>query len=187
MSTLSKQELAALFDGLQSWEDTRQIISRPKDDDRFQRSLEVLQERVEWPEKILLPLTDHLYIVQRASDRIVKCDCGQEYGDWRKNWKLSALILVRDDEASLREIYPGQRQPDPVLCEIREYICPGCGALLKVESVPVGYPVIFDVLPDLDTFYRDWLGQALPDTKEFVDKSEAVISQWAEAISHEKV
>lgn len=179
MSTLSRQELAALFDGRQPWDETRQIISQPKDDDRFQRSLEVLQERVDWSEKILLPLTDHLYIVQRGGDRIVKCDCGHEYGDWRKNWKLSALILVRDDDASLREIYPGERQPDPALCEIREYICPGCAALLKVESVPVGYPVIFDMLPDLDTFYRDWLGQALPEAKEFADKSAEILAQWA--------
>jgi acetone carboxylase gamma subunit len=28
--------------------------------------------------------------------------------------------------------------------------------------VPPGYPVVFDFLPDLETFYRDWLDRELP-------------------------
>ncbi len=46
--------------------------------------------------------------------------------------------------------------------EIREFICPGCATLLEVEAVPPGCPIVFDFLPDLETFYRDWLKRPLP-------------------------
>ncbi len=52
--------------------------------------------------------------------------------------------------------------------------------MLKVESVPVGWPIIFDILPDIDGFYREWLKQPLPEEKEFKDMSDEVIREWAE-------
>jgi acetone carboxylase gamma subunit len=177
--SLSRDDLAALIDGKLPWPQVRQVVSAPKDDDRFQRLLEILQARVPWPEKILLPLSAHLYIVERGSERIVKCDCGHEFGDWRRNWKLSALILARDTPESLEEIYPGHSAPGAELGEVREYICPTCATLLKVETVPLGYPVIFDALPDLDGFYREWLKAPLPVTMECVDKSDEPIRAWA--------
>jgi acetone carboxylase gamma subunit len=177
--SLSLQDLADLIDGKLPWPQVKHIVSSPKDDDRFQRMLEVLQARVSWPEKILLALTEHLYVVAKDGQRIVKCDCGHEFGDWRCNWKLSALILARNDANSLQEIYPGLRRPDPALCEVREYLCPTCAVLLKVEAVPVGYPVIFDALPDIDGLYREWLQTPLPQALEFVDKSLDVIREWA--------
>jgi acetone carboxylase, gamma subunit len=177
--SLSRDDLTDLIDGKLPWPQVRQVVSAPKDDDRFPRLLEILQARVPWPEKILLPLTEHLYIVAQGSRRIVKCDCGHEFGDWRCNWKLHALILARDSEESVAEIYPGHSAPSAELGEVREYICPTCAALLKVETVPKDYPVIFDVLPDIDGFYREWLQTPLPVTLEFVDKSLDVIHEWA--------
>lgn len=35
----------------------------------------------------------------------------------------------------------------------------------RVEAIPPGYPVVFDFLPDLETFFRDWLGMELPEGK----------------------
>ncbi len=175
---ISKDDLRDLYAGTLPWEKTKEIISGPKDDDRFETALELLQDRVSWSERILLPLCEHLYIVQKGDARVVKCDCGREFGDWRRNWKLSAVIIARDDAASLEEIYPGLRRPDPDLCEVREFICPGCGVLLDVESVPVGHPVVFDVLPDLDTFYGDWLGQPLQDRQVCEDRSAEITSEW---------
>lgn len=181
--TLSGKDLEELFDGTLPWERIKQIISHPKDDDRFERALELLRERVAWPERILLPLSERLYVVQKDRERIVKCECGFEFGDWRRNWKLSAAILARDDDAKLEEIYPGLRKPNPELCEVREFLCPGCGSLLDVESVPVGHPIVFDALPDIDALYRDWLGQELPEPLSFEDRSLEVIREWAEAES----
>ncbi|MGW1682786.1 acetone carboxylase subunit gamma [Saccharopolyspora sp. NPDC002376] len=53
----------------------------------------------------------------------MKCDCGQEFGDYRENWKLSALIRVRCDRESFQEIYPGSFACDPEWMEIREFVC----------------------------------------------------------------
>ena len=51
---------------------------------------------------------------------------------------------------------------DPEWMELREYFCPACWCLLEVEAVPPGYPVVFDFLPDLETFYREWLDREIP-------------------------
>ncbi len=174
----SVDEIRDLYDGKLSWERVKDIISSAKDKERFEQSLEVLQGRVPWKERILLPLGVHLYLVDKKGERIVKCDCGHEFGDYRRNWKLAAAIFVRDTREKLEEIYPGVRCPDPDFCEVREFYCPGCAALLKVEAVPLGYPIIFDFLPNVDAFYKDWLGKPLPDAQESKDLAAEVINSW---------
>jgi acetone carboxylase gamma subunit len=174
----SKEEIRDLIDGKLMWGKVKEIMSHPKDDDRFDKYIEILQERVPWREKILLPFGEHLFVVEKGRERVVKCDCGQEFGDYRVNWKLSALIFVRDNKEKLGEVYPGLRMPDPDLCEVREYYCPCCAALLKVEAVPVGYPIVFDFLPNLDAFYREWLGRPLPEEKQFKDMTYDVTREW---------
>ena len=130
--------------------------------------------------KDIIAFTDELYIVQKGMDRVVKCSCGHEFGDYRENWKLKALIHVRESEEEIKELYPYPSAPDPEYCEIREYYCPSCGAQLWVETVPFGYPVVFDFLPDLDSFYREWLGRPLPQEKEFTDLTyEFIKKNWS--------
>ncbi len=178
MSEYTKEEIEHLIDGKLPWSRARAIISGPKDDDRFEKYLQILQERVFWEQRILLPLTEHLYIVQKDDERIIKCDCGHEFGDYRINWKLNALIYVRDTDEKLDEVFFGPRKPDPEYCEVREYYCPRCGAQLEVETLPVGYPAVFDFLPDIDAFYRDWLKQPLTSEKEFEDLTYEVTGKW---------
>jgi len=176
----SKDTVRDLIDGKLPWEITKRIISDIKDADRFDKYVEILQERTKIKETILLPLTEHLYIVEKGDERIVKCDCGYEYGDYRENWKLKALMDVMENEEELDQVYPGFAKPDPEVCEIRRYYCPGCGAQLEVESVPCGYPIMFDLLPDLDAFYEDWLGRPLSTRKEFKDLTyEFIQRNWA--------
>ena len=174
----SKDTIRDLIDGKLPWDETKQIISGAKDSDRFDKYVAILQERVRFADRILLPLTEHLYIVEKGEERIIKCDCGYEYGDYRQNWKLNALIDVLEAEEELDKFYPGFGKPNPKLCEIRRYYCPGCGAQLEVESVPRGYPMIFDFLPDLDTFYEDWLGKPLATKKEPSDLTYEQIKRW---------
>jgi acetone carboxylase gamma subunit len=50
--------------------------------------------------------------------------------------------------------------------------------MLMVEAVPAGYPLVFDALPDIDSFYREWLGRPLPDEKEFRDMTYDVTGEW---------
>ena len=161
MSSYPKDLIRDLIDGRLPWQTTKQVMSDFKDDGRFETYLEILQERVPWKERILLPLGEHLYIVQKGRDRIVKCDCGHEFGPYTENWKLAASIYVRDNEEKLEEIYPGARKCDPNWMEIREYYCPGCQTQLETEAVTPGYPIIHDFVPDLEGFYRDWLKKPL--------------------------
>lgn len=180
-----REVLKDLIEGKLDWLRVKQIMSSPKDADRFEKYLALIQERVRWPEKILLPLGEHLYIVAKGRQRIVKCDCGCEFGDWRENWKLKALVYVRNTRQKLAEIYPGPRSPDPAWCEIREFYCPSCGAQLEVENVPPGYPVTFDFLPDIDAFYAQWVGKPLSEQVSAEDKSVKVTSQWASELSRQ--
>jgi acetone carboxylase, gamma subunit len=138
--------------------------------------VEVLQERVPWDERIVLPFGEHLYITVPSAGKpadgsaegpggssyVVKCDCGFEFCDYRENWKLEALINVRGTVEELQEIYPEKMHGDPDWNVLREFFCPGCKALLEVEAVPPGYPLVHDFVPDLEGFYEGWLGRPLP-------------------------
>ena len=174
------REIEQLVDGKLPWPRVQEIMKEAKDTERFEKWLDILQRRVAWPERILLPLTPALFIVQKGAERIVKCRCGHEFGDYRVNWKLYALIHVRDSVDALDQVYRGTQQPDPSWVQIREYCCPGCGTQLEVEAMPRGAPPDFEFLPDLDTFYAKWLGRPLPGTKEFVDKTLDVVRSWLE-------
>ncbi len=163
MPVYTKEMIADLIDGRLPWVTLKNIMSSTKDLDRFEKYLEVLQERVSWKDRILVPIAEHLYVVQKGGDRIVKCDCGHEFGDYRVNWKLSALIHVRDTEEKMGEIFEGLHKPDTDWSQIREYYCPGCATQLEVEAVTPGYPILFDFLPDIDGFY-----DARPELKKKV-------------------
>ena len=167
MSKIDKELVRQLVDGQISRHDARTLLRMEnKDTERFAVYLEVLQERVAWSDRILLRVSDHLYVVSRQPDgeRVVKCDCGQEFGDYRYNWKTAARVRVKTSAAEFEGVYyPPAAAPEPEWNEIREFFCPTCLAQLAVEVVPPGYPLIFEVLPDLDRYYRDFLGQPLPD------------------------
>jgi len=171
-------EIEKLVDGKLPWSRVQEIMKDGKDRGRFEQWVAILQKRVPWSERILLPLTPALFIVQKGRGRIVKCRCGHEFGDYRVNWKLAALIHVRDTPEKLHEVYRGAEQPDPAWIQLREYYCPGCGTQLEVEAVPRGCPPDFEFLPDLDTFYRDWLGTPLPDEQEYADKTLDAVRDW---------
>ena len=178
MADFLKEDIAKLMDGVLPWPAVQDMLKSPKDPDRFDKYLAIMQERVSWDNTILLPLTPQLMIVASAGERIVKCLCGQEFGDYRINWKLEALINVRDDQPSLDEIYRGRDSLDSAWVQLREYICPGCGSQLEVEAVPRGCPPDFEFLPDLDTFYREWLGRELPDKCESEDRTLDAVAAW---------
>jgi acetone carboxylase gamma subunit len=160
---LDRETLRDLVDERLPRSEVRAIQSSYKDPERFDQYVALLQDRVDWDNRIVLPFGEHLYIVSKGDGTyVIKCDCGHEFGDYRENWKLEALINVRDSEESLREIYPAKMSGDPEWNHLREYFCPGCKTLLEVEAVPPGYPVVHDFLPDLEGFYSEWLERELP-------------------------
>jgi N-methylhydantoinase B len=160
---VSEAELDALIDGELPGPQVRQMQSGFKDAERFDTWLKVCQRR--WPfaeDRVLLPLGLHMAIVELPGGRrVVRSDSGHVFGHWTENWKLHARIRVRRSQEDLREIYPEKMSPDPQWNELREYLDPVSMTLLDVESVPPGYPVVHDFLPDLEGFYRDWLGRPL--------------------------
>jgi enoyl-CoA hydratase len=183
MATFDKADIARLMDGVLPWPAVQDMMKSPKDLDRFDMYVQILSERVDWDDRILLPLTPVLFVVAKDGSRIVKCRCGHEFGDYRVNWKINSLIHVRDTDESLAEVYEDRDAPEASWVQLREYICPGCGTQLEVEAVPRGCPPDFDFLPDLDTFYRDWLERPLPDRAEFKDLTPEVISDWSREVA----
>src|SRR5690625_3743755 len=117
MTTYANDVIRDLIDGKLPWQTTKSIMSQQKDDDRFFIYIEILQERVNFSDRILLPIGEHLYIVAKEEEpegeRVVKCSCGYEFGHYTENWKLHALVYVRDDEEKIEEIYPGRYSCDP--------------------------------------------------------------------------
>jgi acetone carboxylase, gamma subunit len=163
MSTYTKEQIARLTEGRLDWDTTLSMLSMPKDKERFQFYLEVLQDRVPWDERIVLPLGPKLYIAQNKQHHWrVKCECGHEFCDWRENWKLHARIYVRDTPEAMREVYPQLMAPDTKWQVYREYYCPVCATQHDVEAPTPWYPVVHDFEPDIDTFYKEWLGLPVP-------------------------
>lgn len=183
MTKVEKEIVRQLVDGDISRINAKALLKMdPKDPERFWTYLEVLQERVKWKDKILLRISDHLYVVRnKGNQRVVKCDCGQELGDYRANWKTECNVRVRRTENEFHEIYyPAALSPEPAFTEIREFFCPGCFAQVAVEAVPPGYPLIFECLPDIDRLYRDFLNKPLEDEREdwYQDKTAVKTASW---------
>jgi acetone carboxylase gamma subunit len=108
VSEYTKEQVNYLVEGKLDWDTTMRMLSSPKDGDRFRLYVEVLQAKVPWDDKIVLPLGPHLYIAQAKGTKqwMTKCECGHEFGDYKENWKLNAVIFVRDTEATMQEVYP---------------------------------------------------------------------------------
>lgn len=159
---LEKRVVEDMIDGKLDKKELFKIITGKKDPEMFKTVIEIFQSKVGWKEKIILPLSEHLFIISKDGKPIVKCKCGYEFGDYRVNWKFKARVFVRDERETIEEIYKKYMGCTPGWMELREYYCPGCYTLLEVEAVPPGYPAVFDFLPDLKTLYEDWLGEKLP-------------------------
>jgi acetone carboxylase gamma subunit len=162
--TLDRETLGAMLEEKLTRREVKDIQSGYKDADRFDKWLAVLQERVPYDDPIVLPMGEGLNAVRRASDGefAVRCDCGHDFCPPDRNWKMEALIFVRDDPETMGEIYPGFAGPDTEWSELRELYCPSCARQLEVEAVPPGYPVVHEFLPDIEGFYRGWLGREVP-------------------------
>lgn len=161
----TKEKVRDLINGTIDDDTYQQMLTRPKDNERFFTYLEILQEQVPWDDKIVLPLGPKLFIVQQPADKrwVIKSWSGHVFCDWNENWKMHALIRVRDTQEKMEELYPKLMAPSVEWQVIREYIDPTSGDLLDVEVPVPWYPVIHDFEPDVDTFYKEWLGVDVPE------------------------
>lgn len=163
-TTMTVETLGDLLDEKLSRRTVKDIQSSIKDPDRFDKWVEVLQSRVSYDDPIVLPFGEGLNIVRRRSDGelVVRTDAGADLCGATENWKMHAVMFVRDTDESYREIYPELGHPSGEWQELREFYCPISGNLLETEAVPPGYPVVHNYLPDIEGFYRGWLGREVP-------------------------
>lgn len=168
MSDLDKHRVRQLVDGALSDDELRnEVLPDPKDPERFQKVLEVLQEKTGWDDPILVPLNDHMSVVGTDDGRRIRAHCGEDLCDAEENWKESCEVNVRREDEELAELYPKYMNIAPDWdFELREWFCPGCYTLVDVDTTPIGYPVYTPFEPDIDTFYEEWLGQPAPDKQE---------------------
>jgi len=162
---MQEETIRQLIDGNLPWDQLRnEVLQGPKDPDRFEQTIDILQERVDWDEPILLPLNDHLYAVAKDGERLVKAQCGHEFCPLDENWKRQCQVRKREQE-DITELYPEWHGPDPDWdFQLREYFCPECYTLLDVEAVPAGYPVYQKFEPDIDALYDEWLDEPVPES-----------------------
>ena len=91
----------------------------------------------------LLPMGEYLEVVAVDNRLVVRCKCGYDLGDVDKNWKDQAAVLgVNADVA-------GPRRKLHRDLEMVEFLCPGCGKLLSVDTKEPDGPFLFD--SQLDT------------------------------------
>ena len=183
-TNVSKELIEQLIDGSIDAENATRLLKMDrKDKDRFFNYVSVLQERVAWDDQILMRLGDKVYIVlNEKKQRVVKCECGHEFCDYRENWKLKCKIRTRSTLEEMQQVYdPTPAVPEPGWQEIREFFCPDCASQLAVEVVAPGYPVVFEMLPDLDKFYREYLERPLEDESDqwYQDQTHSVTQDWA--------
>ena len=181
--SISKGIIEQLVDGRIDDDNLERLLKLPKKDSgRFFKYIKVLQDKVIWKDKILLRLSDKLYIVSKGPGvRITKCECGYEFGDYRSNWKLNSKIRVRKTAEEMKAVYdPTPAVPEAGWQEIREYFCPSCATQHAVEVVPPGYPIVMEMLPDLDKFYNEYLGKPLSDASSdwYQDKTSDTTNSW---------
>ncbi len=165
MSVYTQEQVNYLVEGKLDWDTTMHMLSMPKDQDRFRMYLNTLQSKLPWDDKVILPISLHLYIAQKKNTKqwVTKCSCGHEFGDYRKNWKLEALVYVRDTPEAMQEVYPALMAPDTTWQVYREYYCPECGTMHDVEAPTPWYPVIHEFEPNIEAFYNDWVHLPLPE------------------------
>ncbi len=158
------ETLADLLDEKLSRRAVKDIQSSIKDPDRFEKWLALLQERVDYEDRIVLPYGEGMNIVRRASDGelVIRTDAGADLCRWDQNWKMHVPMFVRDSDELYEEVYPKLGHPEGEWQELREYYCPVSGRLLETEAVPPGYPVMHEYLPDIEGFYKGWLGREIP-------------------------
>ena len=162
-STLDRETLEALLDEKLTRREVKDIQSGYKDPDRFEKWLAVLQERVSYDDPIVLPMGEGLNAVRSpdgdwSSAATAATTSARRTGTGR--WRRSSSCATTAE--TMGEIYPGFAGPDTDWSELREFYCPSCARQLEVEAVPPGYPVLHEFLPDIEGFYRGWLGREIP-------------------------
>ena len=100
----SKENIRRLVEGELPLEMIHEMVRmQAKDEDRFFKYLEVLQERVDWEDSILARISDHLYVVAK--------DGGERDCEVRLRPRVRRLPGQLEDERP--PVLPAHRWGDP--------------------------------------------------------------------------
>lgn len=106
--------------------------------------------------------------------------CEHVLGSARENYKKFTKIYNRDPREIHRpkldpELYQFTFAPDPRVCAIYEFYCPGCGTMIDVEYTVPGSIPLHDFELDIDSLQVRLAGQApLENPGEGVDITPAL-------------
>jgi acetone carboxylase gamma subunit len=89
--------------------------------------------------------------------------CDHELGSARENYKKFTLIYARNPREIHKpkldpERYTFNFSPDPGVCVIYEFYCPGCGTMMDVEYTVPGHMPLHDIELDIDSVRATLLG-----------------------------
>ena len=126
----------------------------------------LLQGRVDWDDPIVLPLGEALNVVRRRSDGelVIRSDAGHDFCRFDGNWKMHAPVFVRDTRrAPARGLSRGWRTATRSGWSCASSTARSRAGCSRSRRSRHGYPVVHDFLPDIEGFYRGWLGRELPE------------------------
>ena len=90
--------------------------------------------------------------------------CDHVLGSARENYKKFTRIYNRNPQEIHRpklnpDLYQFTFAPDPRVCAIYEFYCPGCGTMIDVEYAIPGHLPIHDFELDIDSLKERMTGQ----------------------------
>lgn len=100
------------------------------------------------------------YIDLDVDREVWSCNrCHRDLGPASDTYKRGLLVYDRDPREIHRPLLDPERyeftfSPDPELCRILEFYCPGCGAQVETEYLVPGHPITRDIELDIDWLRR---------------------------------
>jgi acetone carboxylase, gamma subunit len=84
--------------------------------------------------------------------------CGRVLVSARENYKKGCLVYDRDPRTIYKPVVDeGTFSPDPEVCRIIEFYCPGCAVMIENEVLIPGHPITYDIEPDIDALKKKYL------------------------------
>ena len=93
-------------------------------------------------------ITEHIDLDVDA-ERWICHRCERDLGSADRGFKYGLLVSERDPSVIHRPLIDADKYrytyaPDPALCRMLEYYCPGCAVMVEVQYLPPGFPIHHD-------------------------------------------
>lgn len=104
------------------------------------------------------------YLRVDLSTEYWECDrCDEKLGNARENYKHFLLVHARNPREVHQPLLDPEKyafcfSPDPKVCSIYEFYCPGCGVMMDVEYTIPGHKPLHDMQIDIDSLKEKWSG-----------------------------